>query len=89
MEYCINTLHSQGVTSVPKWGEGHPNEIAGSVQKQGADEDRQRSDSESSWASAEGTLQVPNCYLVFVVYQGVVCVVLCKCQYWCLWLNID
>jgi len=55
MEYCINTLHSQGVTAVPKWGEGHPNEITGSVKEQEVSVGRERSDSESSWASAEGS----------------------------------
>jgi len=55
MEYCIKTLHGQGITAVPKWGEGHPNEITKSAMEQEVSVDRERSDSESSWASAEGT----------------------------------
>ncbi|XP_065898386.1 SEC14-like protein 5 isoform X2 [Dysidea avara] len=53
MEYCIKTLHSEGITAIPKWGEGHPNEITRSVQEQEVGVTLERSDSESSWASAE------------------------------------
>ena len=55
MEYCIKTLHSEGITAIPKWGEGHPNEITRSVQEQEVGVTLERSDSESSWASAEGS----------------------------------
>lgn len=49
MEYCITALHSRGVTSVPQWGQGHPNEI-----KQLPVFERSTSTSSTtSWASAE------------------------------------
>lgn len=54
MEYCISALLSQGVTSVPQWGQGHPNE-----RKDVAMFERSNSTSSSgSWASAEGLLLI-------------------------------
>jgi len=46
MDYCITSLLSQGVTSVPQWGQGHPDEgITGLLERS--------SSSCSSYASAE------------------------------------
>ena len=54
MEYCITALHSRGVTSVPQWGQGHPNEI-----KQLPVFERSTSTSSTtSWASAEGLVSI-------------------------------
>lgn len=49
MEYCISTLLSQGVTSVPQWGQGHPYEI-----KTVGFQRTSSSSSSDSYASAEG-----------------------------------
>ena len=53
MEYCITNLLSQGVTSVPQWGQGHPNE-----RKNSSVFERSTSTSSSGWASAEGIVLV-------------------------------
>ena len=50
MEYCITALHGQGVTSVPQWGQGHPNEI----KHLPVFERSSSTSSSASWASAEG-----------------------------------
>ena len=56
MEYCISTLLSQGVTSVPQWGQGHPNEI-----KTGGYQRTSSSSSSDSFASAEGIAYYLTC----------------------------
>ena len=51
MEYCINTLLSQGLTNVPQWGQGHPYEI-----KNVRFERTSSSSSTNSYASAKGMM---------------------------------
>ena len=50
MEYCINTLLGQGLTSVPQWGQGHPYEVKKNVPF----ERTSSSSSANSYASAKG-----------------------------------